>query len=186
MLDSLVRPIKLPKHSQIAKYEGTGNFAVDKYYRFPYRPFYRKKLYMVRDMLDRGRIYKNILDFGSGPGILTEELKCHACSVVSINENDKIDPRSRFECIVAASTFEFIEDLNETLKMLHSISYSRAQIIVASPLNNWLTNVYFELIGDSTVRNSQESIKRVVDRWFKVDEYIEWMGLYFALKGYRR
>lgn len=186
MFDSITRPIQLPPRKSLIEYEGKGNYAISKYYDLPYRPFYRKKLYMVRSLLDRGRIYKNILDFGSGPGIFTHELKKHACSVTSVNETDTIDPRSRFECIIAASTFEFIDDLNETMRKLHSISYPRGQLIVASPMQSFLSEAYFVAIGDNLTRNSPESIQRIVSRWFKIDQYKEWMGLYFAFKGYRR
>jgi len=128
MLDSLLNPIKLPDFNSIKRHEGKGNFAVSKYYKFPYRPFYRKKLYMVRDLLDKDRVYDNILDFGAGPGIFTQELKEHALRVVSVNKDEVTDKRSRFECIVSASTLEFIEDLPKTMLSLYQIASSKGQM----------------------------------------------------------
>lgn len=186
MLDSLLNPIKLAEYDSVNRYDGKGNFAVNKYYHYPYRPFYRKKLYMIRSLLDKGRIYKNILDFGAGPGIFTPELKRHAISVVSVNEEDFIDKRSKFECVVAGSSLEFVDDLVDSIKMLHEITYSRSQLIVASPTDGYLSRLYFKSIGDKLVRNSPSSIMAIVDRWFKIDEYHEWMGLYFSFKAYRR
>lgn len=186
MFDSLLNPISLPDYSSIKKHEGNGNYAIKKYYELPWRPFYRKKLYLVRSLLDKHRIYKNILDFGCGPGIFTPELKKKAISVISVDKEDKIDPRSRFECIVCASTLEFVEDLPATIEYLHSRTYSKAQIIVSSPTNSLLSRIYFKSIGDKLVRNSPDTIVKVVDKYFKVLDYKNWMGLYFAFKGYRR
>lgn len=186
MFDSIFNPIQLPSHALLKEQEGKGNYAIKKYYQFPYRPFYRKKLYMVRNLLNKGRIYKNILDFGSGPGIFTKELKRHATSVTSVNETDVIDTRSRFECIVAASTFEFIDDLESTLRTLHQISYRKSQIIVASPLDSKASRLYFRLIGDKHVRNSRETIENIVKKYFRIIKREEWMGFYFAFKGISR
>lgn len=90
MFDSILNPIKLEDYETVRPFEGTGNFAVKKYYKYPFRPFYRKKLYMVRDLMDKGKIYKEYLDFGSGP-LITPELKRHAITVTSIDEHDTID-----------------------------------------------------------------------------------------------
>ena len=186
MLDSVLNPITLPDYSEISDFEGHGNYAVKKYYKLPWRPFYRKKLYLIRSLLDKKRVYKNILDFGCGPGVFTPELKKHAINVVSVDKDYVIDPRSRFECIVAASTLEFIEDLPETIRQLYRLTHTTAQIIVASPTNSLLSRLYFKSIGDNITRNSPKNIVGIVDKYFKVLDYKEWMGLYFAFKGYRR
>ena len=186
MLDSILHPITLPSYREIKHLEGGGNYAVDKYYKLPWRPFYRKKLYMVLSLLDKGRIYKNILDFGCGPGILTPELKKRATNVVSIDKKDGIDARSRFECVVSASTLEFVDNLPETIRSLYRMTYTKSQMIVASPIDSKLTRFYFKAIGDNLVRNSHKTVMKIVDKYFKITDYKEWMGLYFAFKGYRR
>jgi len=186
MFDSLLNPIQVPDFNEVKHLEGGGNYAVQKYYKMPWRLFYRKKLYLVRSLLDKNRVYKNILDFGCGPGIFTPELKKHAMSVVSVDKNYVIDPRSRFECVVAASTLEFIEDLPETIERLHKLTYTKAQMIVASPTDSILAKTYLHSIGDKLVRNSPKNIVSIVDKYFKVVDYKEWLGLYFAFKGYRR
>lgn len=186
MFDSLTNPITFPDYSSLKELEGKGNYAIGKYYRFPWRTFYRKKLYLVRSLLDKDRVYKNILDFGCGPGIFTPELKRHSINVVSVDKEDMIDSRSRFECIIAASTFEFIDDLPKTVEMLHRVSYTQAQMIVASPTDSLLSKLYFKSIGDNLTRNSPMSILHVVDKYFKVLDFKEWFGLYFAFKGYKR
>lgn len=186
MLDSILHPIKFPPYSSLKSYEGQGNWAIGKYYKLPYRPFYRKKLYMIRDMLDKGRIYKNIMDFGSGPGIFSHELRKHAISVTSVDRADIIDHRWKFECIVAGSTFEFIEKLPMTFLNIYRAASPKSQLIVASPMDTKLTRAYFKLIGDNLVRNSHETICTIMDKWFQIDEYKEWNGLYFVAKGYKR
>jgi len=183
MLDSLLHPIKLPTYDSLKEHEGKGNYAISKYYKLPYRPFYRKKLYMVRDLLDKGRVYKNILDFGSGPGVFTKELKRHSLSTHSVDKGHYIDGRSKFELIICASSLEFIEDLPRTMLMLSKLCTPRGQLIVASPLSNIITQSYFSMIGDDLVRNSKDTILYSIERFFKVTEYHEWMGLYFSLKA---
>ena len=186
MLDSLLHPIKLPEYSSLKEHEGKGNYAIGKYYKLPYRPFYRKKLYMVRNLLDKGRVYKNILDFGSGPGVFTDELKKHSISVTNLDKWHRIDRRSRFEAIVCASSLEFIENLPETMNELSIVSPVKGQLIVASPMNSILTKSYFKMIGDDLVRNSPDVIRYIIQRFFKVVEYHEWMGLYFSLKAIKK
>jgi len=183
MFDSIYDPIKLPELSSISKHEGGGNYAISKYYRHPYKMFYRKKLYIARNLLDKDVIYRTILDFGSGPGIFTKELKRHAISVKSYEPGVLIDKRSRFECIVALSVMEFLEQLPEEIEWLRKVSTFHTQLIIVSPMDSILSRLYFYLIGDKKVRNSKENVLAAVDKHYKVLRYGEWFGLYYYIKA---
>lgn len=186
MFDSLFHPIQIAEHKDLKRYEGNGNYAIGKYYNFPFRPFYRKKLYIARNLLDKNRVYRNIMDFGSGPGIFTKELKKHALSVKNYEYGEPIDRRWRYDCIIALSVLEFVEDLEECIDTLHKISTVNTQLIVVSPMDTLLTKTYFKLISDKKVRNSQSNILRLIDSRFKITKHDEWCGLYFSVKGIAR
>lgn len=186
MFDGIFHPIHFPPFQSLKKFEGKGNFAIKKYYQYPFRPFYRKKLYMIRDLMDKKRVYDNILDFGSGPGIFTTELKRHALNVKSIDTGDILDKRSKFDLIICASVLEFIEDLPRTLNSLACVSRLKTQIIVASPMDTILSLLYFKLVGDNQIRNSHESIVHNLRKFYSMEFYKEWAGLYFVFKGVRR
>src|SRR3990167_8356240 len=177
MFHSLFNPIALPSYEFLKLHEGKGNYAISKYYR--------KKLYMIRDLLDEKRIYDNILDFGSGPGIFEKELKRHALKVAAVDKGDQIDPRARFECIVCASSLEFVDDLDDTVGKLYKATHPKGQIIIGSPMDSALAKAYFWLIGDKKPRHKPDEIVKAVKRKYLVSEYREWAGLYFALRAYK-
>ena len=183
MFDSLRNPIKFPELSSLLKYEGGGNYAISKYYRYPYRLFYRKKLYIARSLMKKDFVYRTILDFGSGPGIFTPELKQHAMAVKNYEPGVIIDKRSRFDCIVALSVMEFLENLPEEIEWLRRVSTFHTQLIVVSPMKSTLSRFYFNLIGDKRVRNSSENILSAIKKHYEILEYGEWFGLYFYIKA---
>lgn len=174
--------ITLPPYHLVKKYEGAGNWAIKKYYQFPYNIFYKKKLKMIVDMLTPGKIYRNILDFGGGPGeIFKKELGKHAMSVTSYNL-PLIDPRWKFDVIICGSVLEFV-NFNYTIKGLRTALAPRGFMVVASPMDNWLTRFYFWMIGDKETRHNHIQIKLQIERYFDVIEYKEWLGLYFVCKA---
>ncbi len=183
MLDTFVRPLTLPKYSSISHEEGKGNWAVKKYYQFPHRFFYRHKLRMITDMMDKR--YHNILDYGSGPGVFTPELKKHAHFVTSYDLNSTFDPRWKFEAVVCASVLEFLP-LMETLKQINQILKPGGSLFIASPMETKWTNKYFNSIGDKNQRHCHREIKYLVNKVFKLETYKEWLGLYFAIKATKR
>ena len=186
MLDCIFNPITLPPYHSVKHLEGTGNFAVDKYYKWPFRPFYRKKLYMMRDMLDKERIYTTIMDFGSGAKIFVPELKKHANQVKCMDKDTQMYSFWRFKCITAGSVFEFVEDLEVIVRRLWTVSPVNGQLIVASPLDTFMSSLYLRTIKGYRTYNSKEKILTTVDKYFKVVKYREWMGLYFCFKAVRR
>lgn len=170
--------LHLKPYSEIKHLEDTGNFAVSKYYRFPYRIFYRKKFKMAVSFLDKG--YKSILDFGSGPGILIPELKRRAVVVKGVDKLDIIDPRWKYDVIMCNSVLEFV-DLNRVLYTLRCLT--GGFLVVASPMDTWITRLYFKLIGDKNYRHSHLKIISEVSKKFNIVEYKTWLGVYFALKA---
>ena len=180
MLDTLLLPLELPERNQIIKHEGLGNYAISKYYQFPYSFFYQYKLKMILNMM-KGGSYKNILDYGAGPGIFTPELKKHG-KVTSVDISDPINPTWKFDLIICSSVLEFTF-VDHTCRLLKTILHQKGEIIVASPIQSKLSRLYFNAIGDRKVRHSHLEIQSKVSKHFKIERYEEWLGLYFALKA---
>lgn len=185
MLFYTKNPLVLPSYDTVKDEEGKGNWAVNKYYKWPYSFFYRKKLNLILGLIGND-YYHNILDFGAGPGIFRPALKKKALFVVSCNTVDEINDRWKFDAVVCASVLEFC-DLEQVLPILKNcLKVSRGKLYVASPLKNRLTNLYFKLINDNTKRNSHTEIKDAISKHFKIYAYRTWMNLYFALKASAR
>lgn len=181
MLNTLFRPLSLPDIRTISYLDGIGNFAVKKYYKWPYAPFYQKKLRMALDMIGQ-RKYGRCLDYGSGCGILVPELKKRCDSVVEFEKGNKVDDRWKFELVVCASVLEFTH-LDFTLRLLKSLMYPFARLVVASPMDTKLTRAYYKAIGNKHERHSHKTIVEFVKRHFEIEKYEEWNGMYFALKA---
>lgn len=173
--------MRLPSYSSLKQHEGSGNYAIKPYYRFPKRFFYRHKLKMIVDMMRPG-LYRNIMDFGAGPGIFTPELQRHGLWVTKIDHLTIINPLWRFDLIVCASVLEFCE-LDFTLKMLKGLLAFKGEIIIASPMQTKLSKLYFQIIKDKNTRHSHQKILDRFSHYFRVEKYKEWLGLYFAMKG---
>lgn len=180
----MLHSVQYPPLSSIKHLEGKGNFAVSKYYKWPFRPFYRHKFKMIVDMMG-DNYYQRILDFGAGSGIFNTELMCHANYVTSIDKDSAFNPTWRFDAIICASVLEFTH-LYSTVYMLSKFLNHNGTLYVASPMESKASRFYFQLIGDEHIRHSQEVIKQAVNKHFEIKEYKEWMGLYFALKATKR
>jgi len=177
--------LHLPKHNEVKHLEGTGNFAVSKYYQFPFRFFYRHKLKMiVKAMGDK--TYFRALDFGAGKArIFEKELKRHSCFVTSFDLGDVLNSKWRFDLVVCSSVLEFT-GLTQTVDMLHSIMTPNAELIVASPMQSTFSYLYFKLIRDKKERHSHNDIVEHVSKKFRIVSYKGWMGLYFCLKAIKK
>lgn len=179
MLHRLLHRLKLPAYSEVAKFEGQGNWAVKQYYRWPHRFFYQHKLLMIaKELLDKHR--ESILDFGAGYGIFEPELARHATHVLPIDEGDPVDWRWKFDAIVCGSSLEFCH-LDFTVKTLRRVCKRNTKLIVASPMKNFLSGLYFKLIKDGKVRHGQKEIKEIISRYFHIKKYKTWLGLYFLI-----
>lgn len=176
--------LHLKPYSEIKHLEGIGNFAVSKYYKFPFSFFYRHKLKMSIKMLEKS-VYKNILDFGTGSGILLPELRKHAQFAKGIDKLDVIDKRWKYDVVICNSVLEFV-DLKSTLTLLKSILSPKGILIVASPMDNWLSRLYFRLIKDRYSRHSHKKILTEISKHFKIRKYKTWLGLYFAVRATAR
>jgi hypothetical protein len=175
--------ITLPPYSQVEKYEGLGNFAIGKYYKFPYNIFYTMKFKLIVSLLS-DHLYKNILDFGSGPAeIFRPELKKHGLVVTCLDRENELDIRSSYDLIVCASVLEFVW-LQTTIARLRRVCKENGSIIICSVCDNWMTRLYFRLIGDENTRHSKSEIMSHVNKYFKVVQEKSWMGLYWVCKAY--
>lgn len=181
MLHRSKSSIKLPSYETLKQFEGKGNYAIKRYYQFPTNIFYKHKLKMVVKLMDKNRIYRNILDFGSGPGIFTEELKRHALRVKQLEVGDAIDRRWKFDLVVAASVFEFC-DVEKWSEIIHDWVSPNGQLIIASPMDSWKTRLYFNLIKDTNSRLDEDKIFAGLINKFKLDDSLYWHGLYFAAR----
>lgn len=180
------RHLNLPDYKTVKHLEGGGNYAVGRYYKWPFSIFYQKKLRMILDLMD-GRMYDNILDYGAGPAnMFGEELGNHCHRLVSFDTSSIMNKDWRFSAIVCASVLEFIPDPWCTLNLLDSMLKPKGDIFIASPMSTPLTGLYFKLIGDERFRWPHLHIKNFVDYRFVIDEYREWNGLYFAIKAHKK
>jgi len=181
----MLHRLALPPYESVKKYEGTGNFAVSKYYHFPFSFFYQKKLRLILSMLDnRTSPYLSILDFGCGEAKIMEKTLRQLSS--NVHCVDKIeDVKSHHDLIVCASVLEFV-DLDTVLPILNKYLMIGQPLIGASPMDTWITRLYFKLIGDKHKRNSQQDIMNALEKYFYIVRKKEWMGLYFSFKGYQK
>lgn len=182
MLDHLTHPLKFKPYSSVKHLEGAGNWAVDKYYKWPHRYFYRHKVRMIERML-RGRRYSSILDFGAGPNLMSNQWSKYAPDVYISDEG--YEPKKQFDLIICASVMEFVP-LKETFNKLYSNLNPGGHIIVASPMKSELTQVYFDHLRDINTRHGHEDILSEMSRMFNIREYDSWLGLYFCALGIKR
>ena len=175
-------PLKLPPYSSLKHLEGQGNYAISKYYKLPYRFFYRYKLRMILGLMPKGVIYHNILDFGSGSGIFELALKKHALFVKQLDLNSIIDRRWKFDAIVCSSVLEFCQ-FPYTTSLLSDFLKPGGKLYIASPMETKLTRLYFKLIKDKNKRNSHAKILSEISKQFRIEKYHSWMNLYFALRA---
>ena len=172
----------LPPYETVSEFEGKGNFAIRKYYAQPYRGFYRRKLWMIIDEFEPKRFYRTALDFGSGPAcIFKNTLSRVAFSVKCIDDKETIDRRWKFDLITCASVLEFTTP--ETLDLLEWVLAPKGHIIIASPMDTWISNLYFWAIGDKKPRHPHGQILSEVSKRFKILTYKRWLGLYFVIKA---
>ena len=127
-------------------------------------------------------LYIHLLDYGCGPQILKNELKKHALYYKGYDIGDTFDPRWRFDVVVLSSVLEFV-NLEHTLHQVKGILRKGGFIVVASPMDSWLSRTYLKSIGDLQVRNSHERIISNVSKVFKIEKLDTWLGLYFALRA---
>ena len=181
-MDSLKNTgLELPPYSSLMQYESRGNYAIKKYYTWPYSMFYKHKLKMILSLMDRP-YYDNIMDFGSGPGIFIPTLRKRSVHVFSYEPEKALNPYWRFELIICASVLEFIPDLNNTCKDLASMLKEDGKLIVASPMKTPLARVYFKLIKDRKERHDHIKIVSTLWKYLKLEEYEKWLGLYFVAR----
>lgn len=174
----------LPPLSKVIDYEGKGNFAIKKYYHLPFSLFYKKKLKMILSLMDEGRKYNSILDFGCGPAqIFRESLQSRGRRVECVDKLDNIS--GKYDLIVCASVLEFV-NLKETLPYLKSHLIHGGALIGSSPMDTKLSRLYFSLIGDKLQRKSHVEIMRELHKHFWVVKYKKWFGLYFSFKAYAK
>ena len=176
--------ITLPPYSTLKKYEGNGNWAIAKYYRFPWSFFYRHKLKMMVAMMPE-KIQYNILDLGCGPGIFTTELKKHGLRIKNVDKVEGVDPNWKFDIVVCGSYLEFV-NLEHVLFIINKVLNPGGLLIVASPMENIFTKLYFNICRSTKRRKSHKTIFWSVSEHFNILEHKTWLGLYFSLKAQKR
>lgn len=179
MLDFISYPLTFPKYYLVKRHEGQGDFAIRKYYMYPWRYFYRHKIRMIERLLRHDR-FNSIMDFGAGPGLMTSQWKKYAHEVYSIEKHHTQWPKVNMT--ICASVMEFVP-LKETFENLKEHTN---EIIVASPMQTSRSNFYFKFINDKNKRHSQKEILDEMAAHFNIHSYTTWMGLYFCARGIRK
>lgn len=180
----MLHSLTLPRYDKVKDFEGLGNYAIKRYYQFPFSFFYCKKLKMILKYFEKCKVYHNILDFGSGKAeIFREELQKHALSVKCVDKIEEVQFNWRFNVIVCASVLEFTH-LPVCIQVLRNITEKDGMILGSSPMDTWLSRMYFKLIGDKNSRHSHKEIMREIRSKFFIIDYKEWFGLYFSFKAY--
>ena len=175
------KSLRLPHYTTLEHLEGKGNYAVKRYYQFPFSWFYKKKLKMIVELLGDKKYY-NILDYGCGSGIFLTELQRHAQRVVGYDVGDPFNPAWKFDVIVLGSVLEFT-NVQYVLNQVKSILKPGGLIVGASPMTTALSQAYFKLIGDTNYRHKHLHIQRVLMENFPQVKFKEWMGLYFSFRA---
>ena len=181
MLDSITHPLRFPPYRSVAHHESEGNWAIKKYYQWPYRYFYRHKIRMIERAL-RGKRYEAAIDFGSGPGILTKQWFQYVPTVHCVDKH-YVMPKDKVGLIICSSVMEFVDDLDETFKSLAEHLNKDGDIVVASPMDTDITKIYFSAIGDRELRHSHQDILSSMSRYFNIRSYKTWAELYFCAMG---
>lgn len=179
MLDHLSHPLTFPKYSQVKKYENKGNYAVKKYYFWPWRFFYRHKIRMIERAM-RGDHFNSIMDFGSGPGLMYNQWKKQAHEVYLFDKNNTQIPNVNMT--ICASVMEFVP-LKETFEKL---AQHTNEIVIASPMKSGWSDYYFKMIDDKETRHSHQEILDEMARYFSINYHESWLGLYFCARGIRK
>lgn len=176
--------LTLPPYDSVKHFDGKGNFAVKKYYKFPFRFFYRMKLQLILGFMQTDLLYRNILDFGAGPArIFRTELRKRSLAVTSAYNLSDVDMRSKYELIICASVLEFVHHPAAVIGSLSKLLAPGCSMIVASPCDSWLTTLYFQLIGDKHTRTSNEEIIATISDYFTITRLKRWFGLYYVLEA---
>lgn len=179
MLDCINYPLSFPSYTSVKEYEGKGNYAVSKYYQYPWRWLYRHKIRMIERAI-RGEYFNSIMDFGSGPGIMTNQWKKQAHEIYSVDKRNIQIPNVHLT--ICSSVMEFVP-LEHTFETLSQHTH---EIVVASPMKTSLSDYYFRIIEDHNQRHSHQDILKNMVRYFSINYYRSWCGLYFCARGIRR
>lgn len=174
----MLHSLTLPPYNAVKHLDGTGNFAVKKYYQWPFSFFYQKKLKMILEHFESDRTYSKIFDYGAGAAHIFEKTLGKYASQVFSSDWFRADD---YDVIVCASVLEFAP--LDTVVFLKRFLKTGGFISVASPMDTWITRLYFKLIGDKHKRNSHQQIYETIYRNFTIVEYKEWFGIYFSIKA---
>jgi 2-polyprenyl-3-methyl-5-hydroxy-6-metoxy-1,4-benzoquinol methylase len=139
---------------------------------------------MIVDMMPL-KVQYNILDLGAGPGIFSKELKKHALRVKSVDRLEEVDLNWRFDIVVCASYLEFV-NVEQALFIINQVLNPSGLLIIASPMENILTKIYFRLCRSSVRRRSHKTIFWAISERFNILEHKKWLSLYFAIKAQKR
>ena len=174
----------LPPYSEVKHFEGLGNYAIKRYYQFPFLMFYRKKLKMILSHL-QDKKYDSILDFGCGRAeILRETLSQYSDDVDYVDtEHDLKD--KKYDVITCSSVLEFMS-LKFIVPRLNGLLKKDGMLIGASPMNTLLTEFYFHIIGDVSFRNTEVDIMNSLRKHMFVVRHEKWAELYFSFKAYKK
>jgi len=174
------------------------DFTTEKYYKFPLKYLYLKKIKLAIKLLNNKK-YNKLLDIGFGGGVITPELASRCEQYFGIDVHEHIDliknilknqninninlkkssattlpfENNYFDCIWCMSTLEFIKDSEKAIAEINRVAKNNAKIIIGFPITNKLTDILYKLIGfksNEAHYNNHKTLLQQIKKYFKVKE----------------
>jgi 2-polyprenyl-3-methyl-5-hydroxy-6-metoxy-1,4-benzoquinol methylase len=199
--------LQLPRlknlESIIAADQQNFTYTSARYYAFVYRIPFIRRLEMALGLLGKQR-YRNLLDLGCGAGIFLPELsrRCrnlfaldihpHISLVKEMLNKEQVQAemvrgdilslpfgKERFDCIVALSLLEFIDDTDRAILEIKEAAKDAATIIIGAPVLNKITDFCYEKLIRSRVhrilhKSAQEKIIGSVKRHLIIEKIVHY------------
>ena len=98
---------------------------------------------------------------------------------------EEVDFNWKFDVIICASFLEFV-NIGLAMFTIDKVLSPKGILIVASPMDNLATRLYFKMVGSDVGRNTRYDITDAISRRFKIVKEKTWLNLYFAVKAKKR
>ncbi len=177
----------------------------------------RQRFHLARELMGRGP-NDSILEIGYGSGLFMPELALMASDLAGVDVHDKssevgkelasagvraevvqYDGRqipfddARFDCAVAISVLEFVEDLDALCLEVKRVIKPSGHLVCVAPASSPLVDLGFKILTGNSAKDefgeSREELKPRLERHFSCVDVIRWrmpprigVGLYQACR----